>query len=246
VAAGLSRHHGSSLPGVLFAIGLVDASIIGAAAVSLSTAYAVGDLFSMRHSLNHSPRQAKAFYGLYGGLIAVAAALVLVPNIPLGLLTNAVQTLAGVLLPSATVFLLLLCNDEAILGPWVNSPGLNALTMFILAVLVTLSLILTAAVVFPGLDGRRIASILAAGIGLAVVGVAAYTAREYIRRARGPRRQGRGEREAARLAWRAPPLEAVGAVRFTPLRRVCMIVLRGYLVTAVGMVVVRVIQTAAA
>jgi Mn2+/Fe2+ NRAMP family transporter len=245
VAAGLSRHHGSGLPGILFAIALIDASIIGAAAVSLSSVYAIGDLFSMRHSLNHSPRQAKVFYGAYFCLIAAAAALVIFPTIPLGVLTNAVQTLAGVLLPSATVFLVLLCNDEEILGPWVNSLRLNALAMFIVAVLVTLSLILTAAVLFPGLGGRQIAAILTVGIGLAAVGVVVYAAGAYARRALRPLRLGRGELELARLAWRAPPLETIGPVRFTPLRRVCMLVLRGYLVVAVGMVVVRVIQTAA-
>ena len=52
----------------------------------------------------------------------------LTPGAPLGLLTNAVQTLAGVLLPSATVFLLLLCNDKAVLGPWVNTRGMNLFT----------------------------------------------------------------------------------------------------------------------
>ena len=41
----------------------------------------------------------------------------LAPGVPLGLLTEGVQTLAGVLLPSAVVFLLLLCNDKAVLGP---------------------------------------------------------------------------------------------------------------------------------
>ena len=66
---------------------------------------------------------AKGFYAVYALLIAVAAAIVLTPNAPLGLLTVAVQTLAGVLLPSATVFLLLLCNDRAVLGPWVTTAG---------------------------------------------------------------------------------------------------------------------------
>ena len=42
---------------------------------------------------------------------------------PLGLITEAVQALAGVLLPSASVFLLLLCNDREVLGPWRNHPG---------------------------------------------------------------------------------------------------------------------------
>jgi Mn2+/Fe2+ NRAMP family transporter len=53
---------------------------------------------------------------------------VLTPGAPLGLLTNAVQALAGVLLPSATVFLLLLCNDHAVLGPWVNGRALTVFT----------------------------------------------------------------------------------------------------------------------
>ena len=97
---------------------MIDASVIGASAVSLSTAYAIGDVLSLKHSLHRKPTDAKGFYAVYCGLIVVAAGLVLTPGAPLGLLTNAVQTLAGVLLPSATVFLLLLCNDKAVLGPW--------------------------------------------------------------------------------------------------------------------------------
>ena len=240
VASGLARQHGTSLPGVLFAIGLIDASIIGAAAVSLSSVYAIGDLFSLRHSLNHSPRQAKFFYGLYFCLIVAAAALVLIPRVPLGLLTNAVQTLAGVLLPSASVFLLLLCNDEEILGPWVNSFKLNAFTMFIVAVLVTLSLILTAAVLFPNISGGEIETILGLGTSAAAVGVAVYTLRTER-----PRPLSRGDLRRARIAWRMPGLDAIGPIQLTPMRRVCMVVLRGYLVVAVVMVIVRVIQTAA-
>jgi Mn2+/Fe2+ NRAMP family transporter len=238
VAAALSRHHGTSLPGILFAIALIDASVIGAAAVSLSSAYAIGDLFSMRHSLNHSPRQAKMFYGIYFCLIVAAAALVLIPQVPLGLLTNAVQTLAGVLLPSASVFLLLLCNDEAILGPWVNSFWFNLLTVFIVGVLVTLSLILTAAVIFPHIGAGRIEAILGSGTGLALLTVVMVA----LRSPRGT--PDAGELRAARSAWRAPALHTLGAIEFTPIRRLGMIVLRGYLAVAVAMVVVRVIQTA--
>jgi Mn2+/Fe2+ NRAMP family transporter len=239
VASGLSRQHGSSLPGILFAIALIDASIIGAAAVSLSSVYAIGDLFSMRHSLNHSPRQAKFFYGLYFCLIVAAAALVLTPRVPLGLLTNAVQTLAGVLLPSASVFLLLLCNDEKILGPWVNSFRMNAFTLFIIAILVTLSLILTAAVLFPAIGSGQIQTILGAGIGLALIGVMAYALRA--KRGRSP---DRGHLERARKAWRMPELATIAPLQLTPMRRTCMIVLRGYLGVAVVMVVIRVIQSA--
>ena len=140
VAAGLEAYAGR-LPAVLFAIALIDASVIGAMAVSLSTAYAIGDVMALRHSLHRKPTEAKGFYAVYCGLIVVAAALVLTPGAPLGLLTNAVQALAGVLLPSATVFLLLLCNDRAVLGPWVNGKALNAFTGAVIAVLVTLSVV---------------------------------------------------------------------------------------------------------
>ena len=119
VAADLAKYYGR-LPGILFTIALIDASIIGAAAISLSSAYAIGDVLSMKHSLHRKPGEAKGFYVVYCALIAISASLVLIPEVPLDLLTNAVQTLAGVLLPSAAVFLLLLCNDKVVLGPWVN------------------------------------------------------------------------------------------------------------------------------
>jgi hypothetical protein len=59
--------------------------IIGAAAVSLATAYALGDVLSLRHSLHRKPAEAKGFYGVYFGLIVFAAFLVLTPGTPLGL-----------------------------------------------------------------------------------------------------------------------------------------------------------------
>jgi Mn2+/Fe2+ NRAMP family transporter len=134
---------------VLFPLALFDACIIGASAVSLATAYAVSDALDLRHSLHRKPTEAKGFYAVYCGLIAPAAALVLDPGTPLGLLTNAVQTLGGVLLPSATVFLLLLSNDKAVLGPWVNGRWRNLFTGAAIVVLVLLSIILTGSVLYP-------------------------------------------------------------------------------------------------
>ena len=63
----------------------------------------------------------------------------LIPGAPLGLLTTAVQALAGILLPSASVFLLLLCNDREVLGPWLNPRWLNIVAAFIIGVLLVLS-----------------------------------------------------------------------------------------------------------
>src|SRR5580692_10678393 len=110
LARGLAAYGGRAV-GVVFAVALLDAAIIGAFAVSLSSAYAIGDVLGLKHSLHRGFRQAKGFYAIYAALIAGAATIVLLPGTPLGLLTEGVQALAGVLLPAATVFLLMLCND---------------------------------------------------------------------------------------------------------------------------------------
>ena len=99
---------------------LLNASLIGAGALTLSTSYAFGDVFGTKSSLHRSFRDAKGFYAMFAVVIAGAAAIVLIPGAPLGVITDAVQALAGVLLPSASVFLLLLCNDREVLGPWRN------------------------------------------------------------------------------------------------------------------------------
>ncbi len=112
---------GHPIIGAILAIILINASVVGACAVTLSTSYAFGDVFKVRHSLHRKVNEAKFFYGSYGVMVLLGGAIVLIPNAPLGLITLAVQALAGILLPSATVFLVLLCNDRAVLGPWVNA-----------------------------------------------------------------------------------------------------------------------------
>jgi hypothetical protein len=162
---------------------------------------------------------------------------VLTPGAPLGLLTNAVQALAGVLLPSATVFLLLLCNDPAVLGPWVNGRGLNVFTGAVIAVLVMLSIILTTSVLFPGMSENTILAILGGGVLFALVIAAALL---LIRR-EDPRVWTDG---FGRMVWRMPPLDQLPPAQLTPLTRIWLAVLRGYLVIAGGLVFWRILQLA--
>ncbi len=98
-------------------------------------------MFGTKSSLHRTFKDAKLFYSIFAALIAGAAAIVLIPGAPLGVITLAVQALAGVLLPSATVFLVLLCNDGEILGPWCNPGWLNVIASTIVATLILLSLI---------------------------------------------------------------------------------------------------------
>ena len=238
VAAGL-EHYVGKVPGVLFAVALIDASIIGAAAVSLSTAYAIGDVLSLKHSLHRKATDAKGFYAVYAGLIVLAAALVLTPGTPLGLLTNAVQSLAGVLLPSATVFLLLLCNDKAVLGPWVNGRGLNLFTGAVVAVLVTLSIILTASVLFSDIAGETIVTMLLGGGGLAiVVALVGWAVRSS--RADAPVSIDR----SGQATWRMPALDLLKPARLSLQSRIWMAVLRFYLLLAGGLVLWRIVLLA--
>jgi NRAMP (natural resistance-associated macrophage protein)-like metal ion transporter len=246
VAAGLEAHAGRAA-GVMFALALLDASIIGAAAVSLSTAYAIGDVFAVRHSLHRKPADAWGFYLVYAGLIAIAAALVLFgSDALLGLLTNAVQTLAGVLLPSATVFLLLLCNDKDVLGPWVNGKWLNLFTGTVIWLLVMLSVILTAATVFPDMAAGTILAVLGGGTALGLLGFAAFS---VLCRPHDGAGGGLGDTSRAarvlRATWRMPPLDELPQPRLSPSKRIWMGVLRVYLAAAVLLVVWKIIQVAA-
>lgn len=241
VATGMEKHFGR-LPGILFAIALIDASIIGACAVSLSTAYAIGDVFAVRHSLHRKPGDAKLFYAVYTGLIVVAAALVLTPGTPLGLLTNLVQSLAGVLLPSATVFLLLLCNDQAVLGPWVNSRKLNVFTAAVIAVLVMLSVILTASVLFPSITETQIIGVLVGGSALTVA--MAIVVKMYERWRGGPVAQTARVEQGSRESWRMPALASLAPAKLTLLNRIWMLVLRGYLLVAAGLLLAKLVQLA--
>ncbi|HVY16635.1 MAG TPA: NRAMP family divalent metal transporter [Rhodopila sp.] len=234
VAAGLEAHAGRAA-GIMFALALLDASIIGASAVSLSTAYAIGDVLSLRHSLHRKASDARGFYAMYAGLVVVAAALVLFGSDSLlGLLTNAVQTLAGVLLPSATVFLLLLCNDKAVLGPWVNGRWLNLFTGAVIWLLVLLSVILTAATLFPGLSGEAMLSVLAGGSAAGALGFLVLRPRGAAASTPGP--------AGDRTRWMMPPLETLPPPAITRSTRVWLSVLRVYLVVAVAMVVFKVFQ----
>ena len=223
--------------GVIFAIALLDASVIGAFAVSLSSAYAIGDVLGLNHSLHRGIGQAKGFYAVYAALIAGAATIVLIPGSPLGLITEGVQVLAGVLLPSATVFLLLLCNDREVLGPWVNGRKTNAFTSAVIAVLITLSVVLTASVLFPAITARQMVMIFVACAGVsALAGVWTLG-----RRRRTP--------SAALVyanpgTWRMPPLSLLGAPVVSGARKLGLTALRGYLAIAMILVIVKIVEVA--
>jgi Mn2+/Fe2+ NRAMP family transporter len=238
--AHLLARHGKGL-GAMFAILLFDASILGAAAVTLSTSYAFGDVFGIRHSLHRGFKDAKPFYLSYTAMVAAAAGIVLIPGAPLGLITTSVQALAGLLLPSASVFLLLLCNDREVLGPWVNQRWLNVVAAVIVGILLILSGTLMATTLFPHIDVVKVfiwISIALAGGGGAVFVVVWTSVRRRAAPVAAVQEMGRIDK----LSWRMPPLALLKPVKWSPGVRVAMLSMRAYLLVSAILLVVKAVQ----
>jgi Mn2+/Fe2+ NRAMP family transporter len=131
---------------------MINAAILGTGAISLSSAWAYGEVKGWAHSLQLPFKEAKGFYVTYAVCVAAAAGLVLIPRAPLQLIILGVQVLAGIILPSAIIFLQLLLNDKELMGErYVNKPWNNWVNWTIIVVLFILSLILAAQVVAPKL-----------------------------------------------------------------------------------------------
>ena len=136
--------------GVTFGVGLIGASMLGAFVVSLATAWAFGEAFGWRCSLNDGLR-AKRFSALYVACVAIAAAIVLIPNLPLIQITVYVEAFNGFVLPIVLGFLLVLVNDKRVIGDRRNTLLGNAITFSLSAVIIVLGVWMTVTTILrPG------------------------------------------------------------------------------------------------
>ncbi len=131
---------GSHLAGIAFGAGLLGAALLGALVVSLASAWAFGEAFAWRCSLNAACYDAKRFYGMYAGMVVVSAGIVLVPHLPLIRITVWVEAFNAFVLPIVLGFLLVLSNDRRILGDRVNSLLGNVVAIGVAVVCVGLGL----------------------------------------------------------------------------------------------------------
>lgn len=113
----------------LFAFGLLNASIFGAALVPISTSYVVTEAFGFESGLNFSFSEAPAFYGLFAFLLFVGALLVLLPFIPLLTILFISQAINAVLLLPILVFILILSNDKKLLNGFSNGRVINTIVL---------------------------------------------------------------------------------------------------------------------
>lgn len=137
--------------GTFLAIGLFDAGFLGAICISLASSWAFGEVFGWAHSLNNKIRDAPWFFLSYLLIVITAGLVVLIPNAPLVLITLFVQVIAVTLLPAALVFLILLLNNEELMGKYKNSTLQNVISYSIVIAIIALSTIYGISVLFPGL-----------------------------------------------------------------------------------------------
>ncbi len=112
---------------LLFAVGLMGASLLAGAVLPLATAYAVSEVLGAPKGVNLDFRRAPIFFGLFTGLIVLGALVSLIPNLPVIQWLVAVQVLNGALLPIMLVFILRLINDEGLMGVLKNTRTYNVL-----------------------------------------------------------------------------------------------------------------------
>jgi Mn2+/Fe2+ NRAMP family transporter len=130
---------------LLFTAGLLGASLLALSVLPLSTTYAFCEAFGFERGLNRTLKEAPVFYGFFSGIIGLSVLIVSIPGIPLFPLMWLSQTLNAVLLPVILILVLLLTNNQKLMGKWKNTPIQNylsiGLTIFISLITITLLVI---------------------------------------------------------------------------------------------------------
>jgi NRAMP (natural resistance-associated macrophage protein)-like metal ion transporter len=120
---------------LLFAVGLVGASLLAAAVLPLATAYAVSEMLGAPHSVSLDFRRAPLFFGLFTAMLVVGAGLALLPGLPFIPLLLLVQVANGLLLPVTLLFMLRLSNDARLMGPLRNTRRFNVVAWAVFLVI---------------------------------------------------------------------------------------------------------------
>ena len=135
----------------LFGIGLLNASLIAASVLPLSTTYAITEAFGLERGIDKSFREAPAFLTIYTTMIVIGAGIAMVPGAPLALITNLPNIVNGMLLPLLLPILILLANDKRIMGRYANSRIFNVFSAAVFVFLSLVTLAFLASILVPGL-----------------------------------------------------------------------------------------------
>jgi NRAMP (natural resistance-associated macrophage protein)-like metal ion transporter len=125
---------------ILFAVGLFNASLFAASILPISTAYAVCEGLGLESGVDKKFSEAPFFYWLYTALIAVGAAVILIPKVPLIQITVLSQVVNGITLPFVLIFMLLLINKKELMGKFTNSRFFNWVAWITTVVMIGLTI----------------------------------------------------------------------------------------------------------
>jgi Mn2+/Fe2+ NRAMP family transporter len=133
----------------LFALGMVEAGIVAAITISTSSAYAFGEVAHKPHSLNLPMGEGKAFYAVLTLCALTAAAIVLIPGLPLVYVVLLVNVVAVLAMPPALVFLFMLVNDKEIMGNLVSPLWANILATAVVLLLTAAGILFGISIIAP-------------------------------------------------------------------------------------------------
>jgi Mn2+/Fe2+ NRAMP family transporter len=144
--------------GILFAFGLLNASLFAASILPLSTSHVICEGMGFEAGIDHKFNDAPIFYSLYTGMIVVGAAVILIPRAPLQKILILSQVGNGIWLPVVLIFILLLVNRRDLMGDLVNSRTFNVVAWVTTVAMIVLTLVLVYVSIFhsgsaPGLPG---------------------------------------------------------------------------------------------
>jgi Mn2+/Fe2+ NRAMP family transporter len=139
----------------LFGFGLFGASMLAAGVLPIATAYSISEALGFEKGVSRSFREAPIFLGTFTFLVAVGAAIAIVPNLPLIRVLLVTQVINGLLLPIVLFAVLKLVNNREVMGRYVNGPLYNIAAWLTAIVVTILSLLFILISLFPGLFGHR-------------------------------------------------------------------------------------------
>jgi Mn2+/Fe2+ NRAMP family transporter len=135
---------------VLFAVGLLGASLLAAAVLPVTAAYVISETFGFEKGISRSLREAPVFVGVVTTLVIIGAAVAMIPGVPVFRLLVGVQAVNGVLLPITLFFVWRLSASREVMGQYRNGRVFNVVAGLTVAATSALSLILLGVTVGGG------------------------------------------------------------------------------------------------
>jgi Mn2+/Fe2+ NRAMP family transporter len=135
----------------LFALGIVEAGMVASVTISISSAYAFGEVARRPHSLNLPMAEGRVFYSVLFLCAVTAGAIVLIPGLPLIYVVLLVNVVAVLAMPPALVFLFMLANDREVMGDLVSPTWANILTTGVVVFLALAGILFGISVIAPSI-----------------------------------------------------------------------------------------------